>query len=259
MTQSFAQSRPNNNNRRGFCDQLRISTVSTTTQLKNRAASDHYHNEHHKDNYPEQNKLRAKQLPHKNLNRRDRCGVVVCSARSNHSGINRSNRRTVSSFSYQPVQVFLNGKVYNNPSTSATQMRRNRDGHLPTGSQSKQNQYQYPHSSSRTRTSSSLNISSGFTFDSGDQLLVSTSKPLGLVLEEKEESTSENIDSYGGGGCFVAQIMEQSNAQSAGVQIGDVLVAVQNVDVSHATLEEVMDRIANAPRVVNLRFWRSLN
>ena len=95
-----------------------------------------------------------------------------------------------------------------------------------------------------------LHISSGLTFDSGDQLLVSAQKPLGLILEEPEE------EEQGVGGCFVAEVVEGSAADQAGVRVGDILVAVQNADVHKAKLEEVLGRIGDAPRVVNLRFWR---
>ena len=94
-----------------------------------------------------------------------------------------------------------------------------------------------------------LHISSGLTFDSGDQLLVSAQKPLGLILEEPEQEK--------GGGCFVAEVVEGGAAEKAGVKSGDILVAVQNADVHRASLEEVMGRIGEAPRVVNLRFWRN--
>ncbi|GFH61669.1 hypothetical protein CTEN210_18145 [Chaetoceros tenuissimus] len=91
-------------------------------------------------------------------------------------------------------------------------------------------------------------ISSGLTFDDGDQLLVSTQKPLGLVLEE--------IDKDVPNGCIVTEVVEGSNADKAGCKPGDILVAVQNADVSKADFDEVMQRIGNAPKVVNLRFWR---
>lgn len=104
-------------------------------------------------------------------------------------------------------------------------------------------------SSSSASSSSPLSmISSGLTFDDGDQLLVSTQKPLGLVLEE--------IDKDVPNGCIVTEVVEGSNADKAGCKPGDILVAVQNADVSTADFDEVMQRIGNAPKVVNLRFWR---
>lgn len=116
--------------------------------------------------------------------------------------------------------------------------------------------YNAPRPAVRRRTRnksypSTLHISSGLTFDSGDQLLVSAQKPLGLILEEPEQE-----DGGSGGGCFVAEVVEGSAADKAGVRSGDILVAVQNADVHKAALEEVMGRIVDAPRVVNLRFWR---
>lgn len=92
-----------------------------------------------------------------------------------------------------------------------------------------------------------LQISTGLTFDDGDQLLVSAQKPLGMVLEELDEEK---------GGCIVVSVGEGSAAEKAGVKEGDLLVAVQNADVGKADLDEVMGRIIDAPRVVNLRFWR---
>jgi len=95
-------------------------------------------------------------------------------------------------------------------------------------------------------------ISSGFSFDDGDQLLVSAQKPLGMVIAEKvvEESNSERI------GCYVSEIDESGSAYRSGVREGDWLVAVQNMDVSRSPFEDVMERIINSPKVVNLRFLR---
>mmetsp|Transcript_55487 Transcript_55487/g.166392 ORF Transcript_55487/g.166392 Transcript_55487/m.166392 type:complete len:156 (-) Transcript_55487:309-776(-) len=94
-----------------------------------------------------------------------------------------------------------------------------------------------------------LSIGTGLTFDDGDQILVSAQKPLGIILEEREEG---GVDS----GCLVAEVGDDSAVARAGVQVGDWLVAVQNADVSRNSIEQVMSRIGNAPRVVNLRFQR---
>mmetsp|Transcript_16150 Transcript_16150/g.19737 ORF Transcript_16150/g.19737 Transcript_16150/m.19737 type:complete len:207 (+) Transcript_16150:297-917(+) len=102
--------------------------------------------------------------------------------------------------------------------------------------------YSY-HSSFRSNTH--LQISSGLTFDDGDQLLVSAQKPLGIILEERKEK-----------GCIVLSVVGGGAAEKAGVREGDLLVAVQNVDVGSSSFEEVMSRICSAPKVVNLRFWR---
>jgi C-terminal processing protease CtpA/Prc len=96
------------------------------------------------------------------------------------------------------------------------------------------------------RHQTQLKISTGLTFDDGDQLLVSAQKPLGMVLEEREEK-----------GCVVTEVIDDGAAYKAGVKVGDLLVAVQNVDVGCGTFEEVYGRIGDAPRVVNLRFWRN--
>ncbi len=97
----------------------------------------------------------------------------------------------------------------------------------------------------RVKSRTQLQISTGLTFDDGDQLLVSAQKPLGMVLEERDEK-----------GCIVVSVEKDSAADKAGVKEGDLLVAVQNADVGRADFEEVMGRIIDAPRVVNLRFWR---
>uniref|UniRef100_A0A7S2R735 PDZ domain-containing protein n=1 Tax=Eucampia antarctica TaxID=49252 RepID=A0A7S2R735_9STRA len=95
-------------------------------------------------------------------------------------------------------------------------------------------------------SNSKLHISTGLTFDDGDQLLVSAQKPLGLILEEEE--TMKKV--------VVTQVLENSSASRAGVQVGDWIVAVQNADVSQVGLDEVIRRISEAPKVVNLRFHR---
>jgi|Transcript_68791 C-terminal processing protease CtpA/Prc len=90
-------------------------------------------------------------------------------------------------------------------------------------------------------------ISSGFSFDDGCQRLVSVQKPLGLTLEPLDE---EELC-----GVVVAAVQRDSNAERAGVLVGDVLVAVGNLDLSAATLEAVLEAIAGTPgRVLNLRF-----
>jgi hypothetical protein len=113
-------------------------------------------------------------------------------------------------------------------------------------------------SSRSERFETKLQISSGLTFDDGDQLLVSAQKPLGILLEERGDSSS--IDGKNSSdlhmGCIVSELTPGGAAEKAGVKEGDLLVAVQNVDVGNASFEEVMQRIGDAPRVVNLRFWR---
>uniref|UniRef100_A0A6U3Y1Q3 PDZ domain-containing protein n=1 Tax=Ditylum brightwellii TaxID=49249 RepID=A0A6U3Y1Q3_9STRA len=109
-----------------------------------------------------------------------------------------------------------------------------------------------------TRRTTFLKISTGLTFSDEEQILVSTQKPLGIILEEVkvENDNDESIGSGISGGCFVADVIKEGNAYQGGVRIGDILVAVQNMDVSQSSLEDVMERIGNAPRVVNLRFLR---
>jgi S1-C subfamily serine protease len=105
-----------------------------------------------------------------------------------------------------------------------------------------------------TGMSTRLGISSGLTFDDGDQLLVSAQKPLGILLEEREPGyKSNNYNDYynsltGVGiatltgtddddlqwGCILLQVIQGGTADRAGVREGDVLVAVQNADVANA-------------------------
>ena len=97
-------------------------------------------------------------------------------------------------------------------------------------------------------TTTKLGISSGFTFDDGDQLLVSAIKPLGLLLEEGGQNDRNVV--------VVADVEGGGAAERAGVLVGDILVAVQNADVWGEKFEQVLDRIREAPKVVNLRFMR---
>ena len=69
-----------------------------------------------------------------------------------------------------------------------------------------------------------LNISTGLTFDDGDQLLISAQKPLGIILEEREDDSMITSMS----GCVVAEVVSNGEADKAGVKVGDILVAVQN-------------------------------
>ena len=99
-----------------------------------------------------------------------------------------------------------------------------------------------------------LRVGTGMAFDDGDQILVSAQKPLGIVLEEADEGGGRD-----GGGVVVADISDPASSAvaAAGVQRGDLLVAIQNVDVTAAPIKEVLERIGNAPRVVNLRFQKA--
>jgi S1-C subfamily serine protease len=99
-----------------------------------------------------------------------------------------------------------------------------------------------------------LQFSSGLTFDDGEQILVSAQKPLGLLLEENDSPGGEKGADLCG--IFVADLDASGSAGRAGVQAGDILLAVNNQDVAKASLEAVMARLAQAPRVVNLRFRR---
>jgi S1-C subfamily serine protease len=86
-------------------------------------------------------------------------------------------------------------------------------------------------------------VSGRFSFSDGEQVLVSVQKPLGLVLEQDEN-----------GPILVTEVDPTGSAGRAGVQAGDVLMAVQNASVETADLNQVLVFIGQLPRVVNLRF-----
>jgi C-terminal processing protease CtpA/Prc len=92
----------------------------------------------------------------------------------------------------------------------------------------------------------SMMIGTGFSFQDADQILVSVQKPLGIVLQQDEND----------GSIQVTQVQAEGAAGRAGVQVGDVLVAVQNASTQKVDLDNVLDFIENAPRVLNLRFKR---
>ena len=100
-------------------------------------------------------------------------------------------------------------------------------------------------------------ISSGFTsFDENDELyLVSLQKPMGMVLYQ-DDATDE------GANCIVVgEVIPGQAADRAGIREGDVLVAVQNIAVMDdfrqlLSLEEVLQRIEEGPRILNLRLLR---
>ena len=105
----------------------------------------------------------------------------------------------------------------------------------------------HPTPNRKTQSSTSqLFIGTGFSFNDGNQVLVSVQKPLGLILEQDD---GDEIVS-------VADMDTTGSAARAGVQVGDVLVAIQNTSVEGQSLEYVLDFISQAPRVVNLRFVR---
>ncbi|KAL3938785.1 MAG: hypothetical protein SGBAC_006371 [Bacillariaceae sp.] len=89
-------------------------------------------------------------------------------------------------------------------------------------------------------------IGTGFSFEDGEQILVSVQKPMGMVLEQDEDDAT----------ILVTELDPLASAAKAGVQVGDVLVAVQNASVEQADLDSVLDFIQKGPRVMNLRFQR---
>jgi hypothetical protein len=119
----------------------------------------------------------------------------------------------------------------------------------------------YQTTSSRTTR---LLVSSGFSFQDGEQVLVSVQKPLGIIIEvrqarEQQKDDTGDDDGYdetAGTVIVVAEMDPAGSASRAGVLRGDVLLAVQNASVDNRSLEYVMAFLAQAPRVVNLRFLR---
>ena len=94
-------------------------------------------------------------------------------------------------------------------------------------------------------------IGTGFSFEDGEQILVSIQKPFGIILEQGSEEESDD------GRIVVTEVDPNGSAGKAGVREGDVLVAVQNASTVSADLGQVLDFIATkCPRVVNLRFQR---
>ncbi len=89
-------------------------------------------------------------------------------------------------------------------------------------------------------------ISGGFSFSDGEQLLVSLQKPFGIVLEQDSES----------GIILVTEVDPNASASRGGVQVGDIVVAVQNASVENVDLDDVLAFISNGPRVMNIRLMR---
>jgi predicted metalloprotease with PDZ domain len=106
----------------------------------------------------------------------------------------------------------------------------------------------HPTRHSRAQSSTSpLFIGTGFSFNDGNQVLVSVQKPLGIILGQ--DDGDDKI-------VAVVDMDPTGSAARAGVKVGDVLVAVQNTRVEGQSLEYALDFISQAPRVLNLRFVR---
>lgn len=94
-------------------------------------------------------------------------------------------------------------------------------------------------------------IGTGFSFEDGEQILVSVQKPFGIVLEQGSDDGEDNR-------IVVTEVDPKGSAGKAGIRKGDILVAVQNASTISADLSEVLTFISEkCPRVVNLRFDRS--
>jgi hypothetical protein len=102
-------------------------------------------------------------------------------------------------------------------------------------------------------------IGTGFSFDDGEQLLVSVQKPLGIVLEQQQQQQQQQNDDDDDNDGIIVRVTDvdpSGSAHRAGVRIGDVLVAVQNASVEQVDLESVLEFIQKGPRVMNLRLKR---
>lgn len=243
------------------------STSSTFTPSNSIISATRLHEQKEEHTNNNHHELRAKSLPshsrprprvhHHNhstpRNKSSSSRSMSISSNNNHIHSNtntntRSNRRRRNNtlrriYLHRPVRII-------EPSSSSSSYHDTTSTTSSGSSTSNNNEYEHRHAhvyKHHHQSSSQLKLSTGLSFDDGDQLLVSAQKPLGIILEEREDEM----------GCFVASLVPNGNAALAGViQEGDLLVAVQNADVGRADFEEVMSRIANAPRVVNLRFWR---
>ena len=110
-------------------------------------------------------------------------------------------------------------------------------------------------------------IGTGFSFDDGEQILVSIKKPLGLILEQQcgddddddhADDLSDDESTGTGREVYVADVDKSGSAGRAGVESGDILVAVQNASIESLDLEDVLQLIGQSPAVVNLRFKRRI-
>ena len=86
--------------------------------------------------------------------------------------------------------------------------------------------------------------------------MVSVQKPLGILLEQDQQSNDENTSRESAPPIVVTEVDPNGSAGRAGIQVGDVLVAVQNASVETVELEYVLDFLQKCPRVVNLRLVR---
>mmetsp|Transcript_25041 Transcript_25041/g.35045 ORF Transcript_25041/g.35045 Transcript_25041/m.35045 type:complete len:182 (+) Transcript_25041:129-674(+) len=107
-----------------------------------------------------------------------------------------------------------------------------------------------------SKSSTASFVSSGFSFEDGEQILVSVQKPLGIILEQDDGDADDGYEQNQTAEITVADVDPNGSAGRAGVRIGDILVAVQNASVEDQPLEYAMEILARAPQVVNLRFVR---
>ena len=88
-----------------------------------------------------------------------------------------------------------------------------------------------------------MQFSTGFTFEDEEfsQRPISIQKPLGMVLQPMDDEVDDS-------GVIVKEVHAGSNAETAGVMVGDILLSINNLDVSQASLASVTDAIdANRP------------
>ena len=84
---------------------------------------------------------------------------------------------------------------------------------------------------------------------------VELEKPLGLILEERGDDAGEG----GGGGVVVKELTSDGSAAiSKTIVPGDVLLRVNQKDVSNMDFDSVMDLLRNAPSIIELEFGDGL-
>ena len=77
-------------------------------------------------------------------------------------------------------------------------------------------------------------------------LAVDLEKPLGIVLEDREDKP----------GVYVAEILERGSAGRSELQTGDVLLKIDEVDVSALEVDAIVDIVADAGSPVTLQVFR---
>ena len=94
-----------------------------------------------------------------------------------------------------------------------------------------------------TTTTATILLAKPTTAVSLGDYIVELEKPLGMLLEENDST---------GSGVFVKEILEDGSAQSSRIAPGDVLLRVNDEDVSSFDFDAVMDTFVSAPSPIQL-------